>query len=519
MVSFAVPTAPTLLASFFSAGFTFHDVAAISYNTSFDFVYATFNDSGDINKGKAIQLLATFSTSALSYYPTASMASSIYSYTDYNFIELTVSGAYVYALGDYFMALEPPPPYSLFILNRFPTNPGLKGKTSTDQHGNVADLRHDPATGRLYVVDGIGVKSFDVSTPASITLDESINTPGSPTGIAILGDFAMIGTGVRSFQTFDLRSPVALTQKPGYNAGSGRTGIVTRGFRAYTAGNGLLEILSIVDPEVTLPSLGQVAVPGAVDLAVSGDYAFIAAGSNGLTVVDLTSESAPSIVGSALPAAGTLAAVAVKGDYAYCAGSGSLEIFDISNPGNPVWKGFIDSEGMGMHDVAIRGSRVYVTDGSYFQPNSLKIVDITDPAQPLLLARTVTGGTTLGPVRVTNKYAFVGDILGSGVWAVDIDPNSGFYLKAYGPADTDPANSSNTKGISLSGAYVFATDSTSGFAVLDASNPPTWDHAEPNTGFIAKTLNIGGHGGELSIQGRYAYITDSTFGLRVVRLF
>jgi hypothetical protein len=169
--------------------------------------------------------------------------------------------------------------------------------------------------------------------------------------------------------------------------------------------------------------------------------------------------------------------------------------------------------------IAVRWTRAFVTDGAYFQPNSLKIVDIQDPERPTLLARAVSGAIIIGPVRVTDKYAFVGDSLGYGIWVVDIDQESGSYLAEYGPADTDPGNNSNTKGICLTGSYLFATDSESGFSVLDASNPLAWEHAEPNTGFIVKTLDFGTGGGELSVEGRYSFIADSTYGVRVMRLF
>lgn len=501
---------PIWKAAYSSASYTFKDVSAINYSAALDFIYLAYTDSaGSIGK-----IAEMYSDANILYWYR------VYTYTDYNFNTVLASGAYVYALANYQFDLEPPPEYSLFMLNRYPSPSfSLAGKTSSDQSGNVADLRHDAATGKVHVVDGIGVKSYDVVAPPAISLDESTNTPGSPTGIALLGDYAMLGTGTRSFQTFDLRSPVALSQKPGFNSASARSGVVTRGNRAYAVGNNTFNILSISNPESALPSLGQIAVTGATDIAVSGNYAFVAAGSNGLKALDLTNESSPAIIGSVLPASGALSALVIKGDYVYCAGSNSLEIFDISDPTSPQWTGFLDSEGMGMQDVAIRGSRAYVTDGSYFQPNSLKIIDVSDADRPTLIARAATGAAIIGAVRVNGKFAFVGDGLGSGIWAVDIDPDSGTYLSDYGPADTDPGSNSFAQGIALSGGYVFATDSESGLAVLDASNPKAWDHAEPNTGFIVKTLDFGATGGDLAIEGRYAFIADSSYGVRVIRLF
>jgi len=502
---------PVLVATYSNVAYTFLDVSAANYSSGNDLVYLVYEDSAD-NVSKLAEMAAT--TTTLSWYRT-------YTYTDYNIATILVSGTYVYALATERFYLEPPPGFRLLILGRYPALLALAGVSADNETwGYPADLRHDTATGKLHVVDGIGLKSFDVSIPSTIVLDESLNTPGSPTGIALLGDYAVIGTGTRSFQTFDLRSPVAPSQKAGYAPGRGYSAVAVRGNRAYAAGSDQFSLLSILNPEVALPSLGQVSIPGAVDVAVSGSYAFIAAGANGLKVVDMSIEATPSLIGSALPVAGSLNAVAVKGDYVFCAGSNSLDIFDISTPSNPVWMGFTDSEGMGMHGVALRGNRAFVTDGSYFQPNSLKILDVSDITNPILIAKAATSVAIIGSIHVNAQYAFVADsITGSGVRAIDIDPESGTYLTEYGPVDTDPGEHGWTRGIALSGAYLFALDDVSGFVVIDASTVSAWDHVEPNTGFIMKTLSTGSTGIEVAVEGRYAYIADSDYGLRVIRLF
>jgi len=53
-------------------------------------------------------------------------------------------------------------------------------------------------------------------------------------------------------------------------------------------------------------------------VAVSGDYAYVANGSNGLVIVDVSSKSAPALAGS-YDTVGSAQGVAVSGDYAYVA--------------------------------------------------------------------------------------------------------------------------------------------------------------------------------------------------------
>jgi hypothetical protein len=56
-----------------------------------------------------------------------------------------------------------------------------------------------------------------------------------------------------------------------------------------------------------------------------------------------------------------------------------LEIIDISNPSNPVFKGNYDTSGSAW-DVQIVGNYAYVTDGD----SGLQIIDISNPAAPTL---------------------------------------------------------------------------------------------------------------------------------------
>jgi len=100
-----------------------------------------------------------------------------------------------------------------------------------------------------------------------------------------------------------------------------------------------------------------------VGVAVVGNYAYVADGSNGLVIVDVTNPEAPTLKGS-YDTAGTSWGVAVAGNYAYVADwDNGLVVIDISDPEAPTLKGSYDTAG-NSHGVAVAGNYAYVADGS-----------------------------------------------------------------------------------------------------------------------------------------------------------
>src|SRR5439155_5271768 len=94
----------------------------------------------------------------------------------------------------------------------------------------------------------------------------------------------------------------------------------------------------------TPTALSFVSIPGfANHVAVRGNVAYVAAGSAGLQIVDVTNRSAPSVVASVpLPknasgnSIGNGNRVKVFGNRLYfAAGSAGLQIFDLTNPISP----------------------------------------------------------------------------------------------------------------------------------------------------------------------------------------
>ena len=98
----------------------------------------------------------------------------------------------------------------------------------------------------------------------------------------------------------------------------GETGVVAvSGNYAYIEQGQDLVVLDISSPALPV-ELGRVMTTSIVDVAISGDYAYVADYTNGLVIVDISSKAAPTLAGS-YDTAGQARGVAVSGGYAYVA--------------------------------------------------------------------------------------------------------------------------------------------------------------------------------------------------------
>ncbi|OHD19959.1 MAG: hypothetical protein A2064_13540 [Spirochaetes bacterium GWB1_66_5] len=434
---------------------------------------------------------------------------------DYNPNLLAVSDDYVYLLATRNADIEPPPEYCLFVVGKYPLNLTEVGQTA-DTSGYASDLRI--SGGKAYAADKIGMQVYGVSTPSAPVKSEFLDTPGTPGGIDTDGSYAFLASGLPLFQVVDLRLPGSMSVEGSYSSAGGLKGLAVRGDIVYAAGTAALQLIDIGDP--TLPpdaGLGSYTITGAVDVALSGPYAFVAAGVNGLTVVDVSNSGSPAFVGSVAPISSYLERVAIKGDYLYAASGSGLQVYDVSNPAQPVGIGIYDSAGGGMQDVELRGERAYTTDGAYFQPNSLKVLDVSQPAIPASVGSGLGSGMIIGYLSLYGDWAFVSDQgPGLGLWAVNVNPASASYMSAYGPCDTRPGapDSFGSAGVAAFGAQAYVLEPTAGLVLINVSNPAALSDAS-----LVTSLALGADPQDLILNGRHALATDGASGLRIVKLF
>jgi len=151
---------------------------------------------------------------------------------------------------------------------------------------------------------------------------------------------------------------------------------------------------------------------------------------------------------------GSASGVTISGNYAYVAdGSSGLAIIDISDPTNPGSPVYRDTDGTAQ-EVTISGNYAYVADRN----SGLAIIDISDPTNPGTPVYKDTNGSALGVV-INGNYAYVADY-SSGLAIINISDPTNPGTPVYKDID------GRARGVAISGNYAYVADGTIGLAII-----------------------------------------------------
>jgi len=210
----------------------------------------------------------------------------------------------------------------------------------------------------------------------------------------------------------------------------------------------------------TPTALSFVDVSGfANNVAIAGNYAYVAAGSAGLQVIDVSNRTAP-FVAASRALAGNANDVVVMANYAYvAAGTAGLQIVNIEHPLAPTVAGSVGTGGVAW-DVVVVGSRAYVANGA----NGLIIVDVSSPSAPVVLGALGLSGTTKGvDVDAARQVAVVARGT-AGLSVINVaDPSAPSLLATLAGGDI--------RDVAIAGNYAFLADFSRSFTSVDISNP------------------------------------------------
>ena len=122
-----------------------------------------------------------------------------------------------------------------------------------------------------------------------------------------------------------------------------------------------MRVISVADPEHP-EELGYYDTFGtAMDVAVSGDYAYVAEGRSGLRVISVAAPRHPEEVG--YYDTGYAYGVAVSGDYAYVADNESgLRVISVADPEHPEEVGYYDTPGSALGVALSEDGLIWVAD-------------------------------------------------------------------------------------------------------------------------------------------------------------
>src|SRR5262249_25837108 len=155
----------------------------------------------------------------------------------------------------------------------------------------------------------------------------------------------------------------------------------------------------------------------AQDVRPRGNLVFVADGSAGLAIVDVSSPSAP-ILKSTLGGLGFVQGVDISGNFALLAADSNLRVVDVSNPSAAVAIGVCAPPIGRAVDVVANGSFAYVANYT----GSLQVVDFSNPRSPVAVGSTTgtLGGYLLDVARYGNLIFGADVFFVNGVPIIDV---------------------------------------------------------------------------------------------------
>jgi len=302
-----------------------------------------------------------------------------------------------------------------------------------------------------------------------------------------------------TFTAEDVSVALGTPVEVGYydTAGTARS-VQVVGTLAYVAdGSSGLRILDVSAPAAPIQA-GLYNTPGdAYGVQVVGTLAYVADSVSGLRIVDVSNPYAP-VERGFYDTPGHAFGVQVVGTLAYVADESSgLRIIDVSNPAAPVQRGYYDTPGTAW-DVQVVGTLAYVADDVY----GLRIIDVSNPAAPVQRGYYDTPGSA-GGVQVVGTLAYVADWT-SGLRIIDVSNPAVPVQRGY--YDTP----GSARRVQVVGTLAYVGDDSFGLRIIDVSNPA----APAEVGYY----DTPGAAWRVQVVGTLAYVADSGSGLRILKV-
>lgn len=249
--------------------------------------------------------------------------------------------------------------------------------------------------------------------------------------------------------------------------------------------------------EVTSTSpvaLASIALPcDAGDVAVRGQFAYVACGLAGVVVVEVTDPAHPAVA-TTVDTPGYAKSIVVSNHYAYVAdGPAGLSVLSIAMPRQPTLVSTL-STGAPTRDVALKAAHAFLAQG-----NGLAVVDVSDPAAPALVHLEPLTGGALG-VAIAGDMAVVARNT-AGVTVFDVADPSAPVLG--GTTHTRPNQQSSAYDVTIRDGKAYVADgagwSRNGVSAIDLSSAETAVVARTTS-----TLAVRG----VAIDGALGFLAD-----------
>jgi len=264
------------------------------------------------------------------------------------------------------------------------------------------------------------------------------------------------------------------------------------GYLYVAAGSAGVRVVDVTRP-LSPREVGQyTGVSAAAQIALTGRYAFVLDEQAGLVILDVANPAQPRLVGTFAEYTGT---ELVIDDQVALIVSNEIVFLDVRNPTLPVLAGRYQASKIGT--LAVLDGYLYLSD----QLTSCRIINIKNPKAPTEVGSC---GNPWHEIKIHGRYLYTNGFstpvgYQDGVWVYDLaNPAAPTYVARYG------AEAGQFTDLYVTDAVVVASNLTQGVVVIAVANQP-----QP---FIAGSLStLTAAGGELVIQGNTGYLLDRSF--------
>jgi hypothetical protein len=404
--------------------------------------------------------------------------------------DLSVCSGYAYIAHD----------YGLFVLDvRDPSNPhriaslGF-GTLSVRARGNICCAT--VYNGQNSEVD---FKILDVRNPASPVPLATIDSCGGydiylKDTFAFLSGYYVAGHGFRILDISDSTHPTTVGSCATADVGDGVWANPPRGLAFVADDLGGLVTVDIANMHAPFVRSVMLRAGYTYNVAVQGQYAYVAQEGLGLKVLDVSDPSNPHEVGTVDSTRDVIAqAVAVRDSFAFIGWMLHpwLRVVDVSDPQNPRKVAACDLFNPA-DDMVWRDSFLYVAE--YYR---LQVVNVARPRQPVLVGSCSTSDLTGAGLCLRGNTAYVAGPF-DGIHVVDVtDPQN--------PSPVTVLGGVNTWGCFVRDSLLFASEFDDSLHIFNVANL-----------FNVHQLGavyVSGAGSDVKVLGNYAFVGAKGLGL------
>lgn len=282
------------------------------------------------------------------------------------------------------------------------------------------------------------------------------------------------------------------------------------GYKAYvyTAGSNNLNIINLDNCHygTVAGKIGNIPNFG-YRLSVSGNYAYLACGWDGLKIVDVSHlhEANEEAVVYTIPAPGFVYDVTVSGDYAYVSmPNAGISIIDISDPATASVIKTIPTPDLAF-GIALSGSYLYVGNDKA----GVQIIDVTEPLNSSIV-NMLNYGKNIQFIAALPPFVYVKEFNYSLRIIASDDPLN----KNPASRTLEVVGDICQSGIAFSGNYIYFCLNKGNSCEINFIN-----NKKPFTSSAIKAIELEQiTASNIAVSGTYAYVTAGSNGLQIIRL-